>query len=479
MQPQSTQGTTGLRLITPGLRTAEKWADLWCGLPDGASKSQLLQLLEDIPASRFGVPVKAWQLLHRLVKRQPQACFLTQSELHGRDLTTAGLALISTWSDDVLGEDLDRSSRSLARYRGDLAAAGLIAFRDSPDRSRAFFGKDRDAPDDAYGVDLKPLVARYSELCAIRDGLRQIKSESVGIRRSLSRARNRLRELKALMVEPSDHLIADQALKVVDAVRRRKDIDAVQLGLQHANEAVARLEASFDLMLKDVLSEPDVSGAPDSLNTQLPPSVSPQPIREEGLGEEGTWFEAPALSSNDTNASTPISVKAVENGILASFVDQDDVVSDDVANEGRVLFEFTLDASAPPRQPLQRVTCPELSSVIGLLPKLMGRLGFSFSHDTRFKDDESLVIAYGQAAASRIGFDKATIVRFTTQYGVRFAVAALLTEGTKSVENPKSYLEGILYKLGSGWMKVDLAMSWGRLTRHYLTASPPPSPRYR
>lgn len=479
MQPQSTQGTTGLRLITPGLRTAEKWADLWCGLPDGASKSQLLQLLEDIPASRFGVPVKAWQLLHRLVKRQPQACFLTQSELHGRDLTTAGLALISTWSDDVLGEDLDRSSRSLARYRGDLAAAGLIAFRDSPDRSRAFFGKDRDAPDDAYGVDLKPLIARYSELCAIRDGLRQIKSESVGIRRSLSRARNRLRELKALMVEPSDHLIADQALKVVDAVRRRKDIDAVQLGLQHANEAVASLEASFDRMMNDVLLEPDVSGAPDSLDTQLPPSLRPESISEEGLGEEGTWFRAPALTSNDTDASTPISVKTVENGSLASYVHQDDIVSDDVANEGRILFEFTLDASAPPRQPVQRVTCPELSAVIRLLPKLMDRLGYSFYRDPRFRDDESLVLAYGQAAGHRIGLDQSAIRRYSSQHGIRFAIAALLTEGTQSVENPKSYLEGILYKLGSGWMKVDLAMSWGRLTRHYLTGSPPPPRRYR
>ena len=54
------------------------------------------------------------------------------------------------------------------------------------------------------------------------------------------------------MIEPSDHLIADQALKVVEAVRRRKDIDAVQLGLLHANEAVASLEASFDRMMNNV-----------------------------------------------------------------------------------------------------------------------------------------------------------------------------------------------------------------------------------
>ena len=479
MQPLTTQGTKGLRLITPGLRSAEKWSDLWCGLPDGASKSQLLQLLEDIPASHFKVSATSWRLLHLYVKRQPSACFLTQAELHGRDLTTAGLALISTWSDDVLGDDLDRSSRSLARYRGELAAAGLIAFRDSPDRSRSFFGKDREAPVDAYGVDLKPLVARFAELCAIRDGLRQVKSESTLIRRSLSRARNRLRELKALLVDQSDHLIADQALKVVDAVRRRKDTDAVQLGLQHAKEAVSHLEASLDLMLANVFSEPEESRAPDNMDTQLLLSLRPKIISEEGLGEEGTRFEAPALTSNDTNISAPISVKAVENGVLTSFVQQDDIVSDDVANEGRVLFEFTLDASAPPRKPVQRVTCPELSAVIALLPRLMDRLGYSFYRDPRYRDDESLVMAYGQAAGHRVGLDQTSIRRYTNQHGIRFAVAALLTEATQSVENPKSYLEGILYKLGSGWMKVDLAMSWGRLTRHYLTASPPPPPRYR
>ena len=101
---------------------------------------------------------------------------------------------------------------------------------------------------------------------------------------------------------------------------------------------------------------------------------------------------------------------------MASYVHQDDIVSDDVANEGRILFEFTLDASAPPRQPVQRVTCPELSAVIRLLPKLMDRLGYSFYRDPRFRDDESLVLAYGQAAGHRIGLDQSAIRRYSSQH---------------------------------------------------------------
>ncbi|MDQ7814063.1 helix-turn-helix domain-containing protein, partial [Brevundimonas sp.] len=150
----------GLRPVTPELLRAEETARRWRGLPNDASKGQLLQLLEDVHPRAMGVSKGARNYLHWLVKMQPAACFVRTADVKGAAALQQGLALVSTYQDAYVSAALDISVRSLARWRAELAAAGWIAFRDAPDRSR-FRQGPAEAPQEAFGVDLRPLVVRY------------------------------------------------------------------------------------------------------------------------------------------------------------------------------------------------------------------------------------------------------------------------------------------------------------------------------
>ena len=115
----------GLRPVTPAHRRAEDYARQWSGLPDGATKSSLLRLLEDVPARAMGLKPRERAFLHHLVKLQPVECFKPSAALAGLDLTAAGLALISTYADAYLMADLDVTCRTLARWREKTSRLGL------------------------------------------------------------------------------------------------------------------------------------------------------------------------------------------------------------------------------------------------------------------------------------------------------------------------------------------------------------------
>ena len=441
-------------------------------MPDDGSKLELLRMLEDIPASHFGVPTAAWAYLRLIVKKHPAECFKQRSALVGQDLVAAGLSMISTWTDSVIAREIDRSCRTLARYREALAGAGLIAFRDSPDRQRYVRGDDRTSPVDAYGVDLRPLVARFEELRAVFRGLKQKHKADADVRSHLSRSRNRLRELRAVLVSPSARELASQALTAIDAVRKRKDLDMVRLGLRQALEALATLEGLFDAQTEAILQVTKESCAPDKLGAQLLPSSSPPSLREEGLGEGST---SPSEASR-----TATDALEADRGRSVSQSPHNDASSGVSEGEDGVLPGFSLAPSPTqaPSAPIERISCPEAGSVLRLLPLLLQSKPYlgPFVRDRRFATDQALAVAYGQAAASRIGLSQREITRLTQIYGLRFAVAALLTEFTPGVESPKHYLQGILNKLASHWIKVDLVAGWGRLTRQFTSVEPGEAP---
>lgn len=470
MQPCPSVSSRGLRTITPGLRAAEQWSAVWNGMPDDGSKLELLRMLEDIPASYYGVPSAAWAYLRLIVKKHPETCFKRRSALAGQDLVAAGLAMVSTWTDAIIAEELDRSCRSLARYRSALAGAGLIAFRDSPDRQRYVRGEDRSTPLDAYGVDLRPLVARFDELRDVCRKLKLDRQDARGVRSKISRARNRLRELHAVLASPSDREIAGQALASIDAVRKRKDLDMVRLGLKQATEALSTLESLYDAQTAAIIQLTEESSAPDRTGAQLLPSSLPQIQEKEGLGEGSTPpSEAPE------RAQLALGVIRAPSPTATAF---SEAFSPGAGTDDGFLFEFSLPPSPTlaPITPVERVSCPEVASVLRLLPLLLESKRMEFVRDRRCASDLALVIAYGQASSSRIGLSPAEITRLTRLYGLRFAVAALLTEFSPGVESPRHYLQGILGKLSSHWIKVDLAAGWGRLTRQYLSAEPGSAP---
>lgn len=446
-------GAQGLRPVTPALRQAEEHARRWRGLPPEGSKKRLLQLLEDVPADRLGVSDAARGLLHWMVKAQPPGCFRSEADLADADPARAGLALISTWSDAYLAARMNVHQRSLARWRGELAAAGWVCFRDSPDRRRYRVGA-AEAPEEAFGVDLRPLVARFSDLSALRDEARDQVRELLAVRKTLSCRRNRIRALAALVVTDESLDFIDTALRAVTSGIRVKDIDLARLALAQADDAVARLEILVDTggFFTTLLTEE--SGAPDETGAQLHPTHSAEVSKITEVENEG-GYASPAL---------PSPIEDDEEEVLWQ--------SDDLCEPEGPVIEVTLQARRMATSSPFRVTCPTSQAVLKALPALLAARGIAFSTHPAFPTADSLAVAYGQSAANRIGLRHQAIRQASYRVSpLPFAVAALLSEFTPGVRDRKSYLLGLLDRMTDERIKVDLWASWQRLVREN-SASP-------
>jgi len=451
-------GAQGLRPVTPALRQAEEHARRWRGLPPDGSKKRLLQLLEDVPAGRLGVSDAARRLLHWMVKAQPPGCFRSEADLAEVDPARAGLALISTWSDAYLAAKMNVHQRSLARWRHELAAAGWVCFRDSPDRRRYRVGP-ADAPEEAFGVDLRPLVARFADLTKLRAEARDQVRDLLAVRKTLSCRRNRIRVLAALVVTDESLDFIDIALKAVAGGIRVKDIDLARLTLAQADEAVARLESLVDTGGYFTTPLTEESGAPDETGAQFYPTHPIQISKQRDEIEDEGGYASRALPS-------PIEDEDEEVLWQADDLDEPEGPVIEVAPKARRM------ATSSP----SRVTCPTSQAVLKALPALLAARGLAFSSHPAFPTAESLAVAYGQSAANRIGMRHQAIRQASYRVSpLPFAVAALLSEFTPGVRDRKSYLLGLLDRMTDDRIKVDLWASWQRLVRENTNSPDQPS----
>ena len=440
----------GLRPVTPALLRAEELAGRWRGLPLTGSKGQLLQLLEDVAAEAMNVSKGARRLAHWYVKKQPKACFRRLDQVNVAQLDRQGLSLISTYSDAYVAAALDVTTRTLARWRAELAAAGWIAFRDAPDRSRYRVGSP-DNPDEAYGVDLRPLIVRYEELQALaQDRFDAIKT-LLALRRDLSRRRLRLRGLLALFSEePPPGL--DYVLETIERVRRSKSAERYSAAIAAADDLILRLEQGLAGQSAALSRVTQSSTAPDESGAQLNPTSSLSPNREKDEGLYASRGTCPTLDDGAADEET------------------DEVVwcSPDYEESTGPVIE--LQPSAAPRTPslcAVRVTCPSAEDVLKALPSLLKRIDLVFTeHPLLYPTPKALAAAYGQASAFRLGLSPSQIKSFTQLHGPhQFAVAALLSEFTEGVLNRRGYLQALLQRLADPRLKVDLWASWMRLSR--------------
>jgi len=457
---QASAGARGLRPVTPAHRRAEDYARQWSGLPDGATKSSLLRLLEDVPARAMGLKPRERAFLHHLVKLQPAECFKPSAALAGLDLDAAGLALISTYADAYLMADLDVTCRTLARWREKTSRLGWISFRDSPDRTRYRIGA-ADAPEEAYGVDLRPLIVRYRELEALRDQDRVDRHELRTLRRTLSCRSTRIRSLLAVLLASEEHDFAQTALRAIEAVRRGKDLDMVRMAVAQADAAVGRLEALLDHQVWGSSGVTEESGAPDRNGAQLlPTQLEKIQIRESSLGR-GALREEYAASTEPKPAETDALDDDGEVLWQSSATYDDDPAED--GQDGVTVMEITPTPAAR-RRP--RVNAPAVGDIIIALPDILAQKDFPFTRHPMFPTDAALVVAYGQSAASRVGLTKEEICRHSAgDAGVPFAVAALLAEFTADVRNRRAYLLGLVARLNDPLVTVNLWASWKRLVR--------------
>lgn len=454
---------TGLRKITPALRRAEDYARQWVGLPDGASKAGLLRLLEDVPASRMGLSTRERDFLHRLVKMQPAECFKSARALKGCDLATAALALISTYSDTDLSAELDVTGRTLARWREAANAAGWISFRDSADRSRFRIGPP-DAPSEAYGIDLRPLIARYADLERLRDQAKAARLEFAALQRTLSRRRTRLRSLEALAVTDTPLPFVETALRAVEAVRRGKDLDHAKMALAVVNDAIAQLEGYLDEAAAGVFGVTPESTAPDKTGAQLPPTLPAKlnlefPSGREALRERESGFST-APRTATVEAAAQDDDEAEEVLWQSSELDDADVIGPVIEITHRPR------PAVGPLGRLPRVNTPCVGDIIVSLPGLLARKDFPFTRHPSFPTDRGLVIAYGQSAASRVGLTREEVrLHSQGEHDLAFAVAALLAEFSDGVRNRRAYLLGLVGRIHDPVVKVNLWASWQRLMR--------------
>ncbi|MGH3711745.1 MAG: helix-turn-helix domain-containing protein, partial [Pseudonocardiaceae bacterium] len=402
----------------------------------------------------------AMAYLHLTVKLQPRECFQSQVALRGKDLAKAGLALISTYPDAFLAGKLDVSLRTLARYREELGSARLVAFRDSPDKGRFRVGA-AEAPEEAFGVDLRPLVARYDELATRRREIVEASRQAVNDRRALSLLRNRIRCLLPLLANEHCIELAERTLATIDSVRRRKDVDFVRLGLAEAQPAVLALEQALDAQLDKIVHMTTAAPAPVTTGAQLLPTSLPIKIKK----DDGNEY----LSGFDTDQ--PAHTSAVDDDIDQSSEDEVEYLSGYSAEEeaadiaaGVVFYDCEPTQSAA----FHRVQLPSLERVVRTLPGLLKAKGMEFVRHPALKTDEDIVAAYGQASAHRLGFTQTAIRSLSDRHGrIAFAVAALTVEFNPLVNRPTAYLLGILNRLETSWTIVDLRASWERSARHY------------
>lgn len=450
----------GLRKITAGLRQAEDYARQWVGLPDGASKAGLLRLLEDVPASRMGLSTRERDFVHRLVKMQPAECFKAATALKGCDLASAALALVSTYNDTDLSAELDVTGRTLARWREAANAAGWISFRDSADRSRFRIGP-ADAPTEAYGIDLRPLIVRYAELERLRDQAKAARVEFGAVQRTLSRRRTRLRSLEALTCAEGPLPYVETALRAVDAVRRGKDLDNAKMALAVINDAITQLEGLLDADAVGFFGVTQVSSAPVKTGAQLPPTTPIKNSIRIPSGREAQRERESGFSTVEPGTQDEAQDDADEEIVWQSTTQADD---DEV---GPVIEIAPL--ARPryvPRGRLARVNTPNVGDVIVALPALLARKDFPFTRHPSFPTDRGLVVAYGQSAARRVGLTADEVRKHSTgEHDLAFAVAALLAEFTEGVRNRRAYLLGVVGRINDPVIAVDLWASWQRLNR--------------
>ena len=120
-----------------------------------------------------------------------------------------------------------------------LHEAGLIAFVDSPSRRRYGVRDEDGRIREAYGIDLRPLGARYEEFCAVADAAEADYQERKALRRLASIARQKAEQIcdAAIALSPQD-----------PAAWRNWSERAGSLGL-------AALEAAGNERIKTLLTE--------------------------------------------------------------------------------------------------------------------------------------------------------------------------------------------------------------------------------
>jgi replication initiation protein RepC len=152
-------GTGDVRRLAAAQWAAARLVEAYQGLPEGVSKAMLLDRFERA-APRLGVGDGVVRLIRALVR-------LTQEQ----DWTGGRFRPIAWPSNEILGEELQRSRTVVQGLIRQAVRLGLVHMKDSGNGKRYGFRGDQGEIVEAFGFDLSPLAVRWEEfadLTAVR-----------------------------------------------------------------------------------------------------------------------------------------------------------------------------------------------------------------------------------------------------------------------------------------------------------------------
>jgi replication initiation protein RepC len=178
-------GTGDVRRLAAAQWAAARLADSYQGLPEGVSKAMLLDRFERA-APRLGLGDGVVRLIRALVR-------VTQEQ----DWTGGPYRPIAWPSNDMLGEELQRSRTVIQGLIRSLVRAGLVHMKDSGNGKRYGYRGDRGEIVEAFGFDLSPLAVRWDEFAdlAAARGIEQARRRH--LRRKVGEIRREIRTVCA------------------------------------------------------------------------------------------------------------------------------------------------------------------------------------------------------------------------------------------------------------------------------------------
>lgn len=240
---------TGFRRLTPGLLKVDRTAESFAGLPDGVTvPGQLLAALK-AAAPRLGFSARLVHAVDWLFRfTQPQ------------DWQEGGRPIV--WpSSGMQQEAFGLSASRVKAVNRQLAEAGLITMKDSPNGKRYGRRDGKGRIVEAYGFDLSPIAARHAEFVqmaeegrAEREALRRLRRRATIARKGITQILETAAEYGFAGEEWATLGRDTQALvRALRGVDRPEEVEAGVVSLERRQSAA---KARLEVLLKVVDSDP-------------------------------------------------------------------------------------------------------------------------------------------------------------------------------------------------------------------------------
>lgn len=182
-------GTGDVRRLADAQWAAARLAEAYAGLPEGVSKAMLLDRFERA-APRLGIGDGLVRLIRALVRVTAEQDW------------TGGIFRPIAWpSNDMLGEELQRSRTVVQGLIRAAVKAGLVHMKDSGNGKRYGYRGDAGEIVEAFGFDLSPLAVRWDEFADLAAARGVENAERRRLRRKVGEIRREIRTVCADAVE--------------------------------------------------------------------------------------------------------------------------------------------------------------------------------------------------------------------------------------------------------------------------------------